>query len=110
MRTIRFSRNVPVHLALQSVTARLVSHRFVFRTTDGRQFSLGEASGRELHMRLAEQGIVSREPILIVLEAFQASGDRYSASARFRVFRASARIGQQADGTFVVPSQPGGLR
>jgi len=60
-------------------------------------------------MELARLGIDAGEPILICLESFQGRGDKYAASARWRVYRAPQRMGQQKDGTFIVPAIPGSL-
>ena len=63
----------------------------------------------ELVRELARLGIDAGEPILICLETFQGHGDRYAASARWRVYRAPLRMGQQKDGTFIVPAIPGSM-
>jgi hypothetical protein len=116
MSTIRFLRNVPVEVALETTTgSRLTrpgkSPQRVFLAHGGRRFYLPEASACELELRLAEQGISAGEPILICLESFQGHGDRYAASTRWRVYRTRrSDVGQQADGTFVVPMVPGGKR
>ena len=114
MTAIRFSRNVPIDLVLESTTgARLVRPgkppQRIFLADGGHRFYLTEASACELVLRLAEQGIAAGEPILICLESFQGHGDKYKASARWRVYRAPQRMGQQADGTFIVPAIPGSL-
>jgi hypothetical protein len=108
---IRFSLNIPVDCSLQSTSGRRVVKGgqvlYVFDTTDGRHFWLAEGQAIELQLRLAEQGILPRQPVLIVRESFQGMRDRYRASARWRVYRAPQRLGEQADGTFVVPCIPG---
>jgi len=114
MTTVRFSRNVPVDLILETTTgARLTrpgkQPQRVFLADGGRRFYLPEASARELVLELARLGINAGEPILICLETFQGHGDRYKASARWRVYRAPQHMGQQKDGTFIVPAIPGSL-
>jgi hypothetical protein len=103
--TIRFSRNVPG----APLTRPGKPSERIFLADGGRRFYLPEASACELVLRLAEQGIAAGEPILICLESFQGHGDKYAASARWRVYRAPQRMGQQADGTFIVPAIPGSL-
>jgi hypothetical protein len=112
--TIRFSRNVPIDLILETVTgARFIrpgkQAERIFLADGGRRFYLPEPSAEELVRELARLGIDAGEPILICLETFQGHGDRYAASARWRVYRAPLRMGQQKDGTFIVPAIPGSM-
>lgn len=114
MTTIRFSRNVPIDLVLETTTGARLTHpgkeaQRIFLADGGRRFYLPEALACGLVIRLAEQGIAAGEPILICLESFQGRGDKYAASARWRVYRAPQRMGQQKDGTFIVPMVPGAL-
>jgi hypothetical protein len=112
--TIRFSRNVPIDLVLETTTGAPLTRpgkppERIFLADGGRRFYLPEASACELVMELARLGIHAGEPILICLESFQGHGDKYKASARWRIYRAPQRMGQQADGTFIVPAIPGSL-
>ncbi len=110
MQSIQISANVPVDLSLRCLTGRQVRHgnagiRQQFLTMDGRAFYVSEQHGFELEQRLRELSIRPGERILIYKEnVFGAGG---VATTRLNVYRATGLVGQQADGTFLVPRVPG---
>ena len=113
MITIRFSRNVPIRSGPGNHHGR-APHPPGQTAPTGLSRGWGPAlllAGgiRRRARELARLGINAGEPILICLDTFQGHGDKYAASARWRVYRAPQRMGQQKDGTFIVPAIPGSM-
>lgn len=110
MQRVILSTNVPVDVALQSMTGTDVRSRYkglqrVFLTTDGRAVHATQQEGYEIEARLAELGINPGERILLYKERTRVGA---VVTTKMNVYRAQLRVGQQPDGTFIVPRPPGG--
>lgn len=112
MRNVRLTADVPVDLALrtiQAVDAPSRSNRLqrMFSTTDGRAVYVSQQECRDIEARLAELGIKAGERILLYKERAWSAG---AMATRVNVYRAVVHVGQQHDGTFIVPRPPGAAR
>ncbi len=110
MRKIRVYPEVPMELNLKFVTGRLVKDNsaMMFSTVDGCALFVSLTEGQEIEGKLRALQIEPGQRVLL------RRGIKYGASGRtvgWEVFRSGAvRIGQQTDGTFCVPRQPGVVR
>jgi hypothetical protein len=107
---IDFRPDVPVDLALAFPEGKLVKSRFkgeqiMFSSVDGRVAFVSQADGHQIQHQLRELGIRSGQRILICKERSFGPAGQVTA---WKVYRAGEPpIGEQRDGSFVVPAQPG---
>jgi len=102
---IKLTPEVPVDMTLAYTEGKPVGRgQMMFSTVDGRVLYVPEAGGREIQRRLNDLRIKVGDRVLI-----RQSVD-YSGAGRevsWEVYRAKVGVGAQADGSFVVPAQPG---
>lgn len=111
MEKIKFQTNITVEVSLKFAEGKLCDSQFgdpqyMFTTTDDRVFFVAEKVAQKIHgLRLQP-----REPFDIVKAEVDWGNGRKGIEwqvARVGVAPEWAAIGQQANGTFVVPVQPG---
>ena len=111
MKTIRFSTDVPQDLALAHLDARPArtnghnGRTMMFLTIDDRAFYVTREDAAAIERRLRDLGVQPGERILIAHESVYEHGEK---PTRWNIYRASG-IGQQADGTFIVPTPVGAV-
>lgn len=102
---IRLTPEVPVDMTLAFAEGKPVSKdRMMFTTTDGRSLFVPEAAGREIQRRLHGLGIRPGDRVLIRQTTSYEHGVK---ETTWEVHRAQVACGEQRDGSFVVPTQPG---
>jgi hypothetical protein len=102
---IRIYPNVPVDMVLAYAEGKPCSHgKIMFSTVDDRCLFVPEAAGREIQARLNDMRIRRGDRILITQFVEYGPGGKETS---WKVVRAAVSCGQQPDGSFVVPSQPG---
>lgn len=102
---IRITPEVPVDMVLAFTEGKPVANgKMMFSTTDGRSLFVPEAAGREIQQRLNDLRIRPGDRVLIRQGITHNGGVRETS---WEVYRASVAVGQQRDGSFIVPAQPG---
>lgn len=97
---------VPVDLVLAYTEGKPVNGaHMMFSTVDQRVLFVPIAAGHEIQAKLRDLGVQRGERILVCEERTRDQAGQVS--TRWNVFRTDRPVGEQADGTFVVPSQPG---
>ena len=104
--------HVPVDLELAYTEGKPVESKWkgpqmMFSTVDGRVLYVPIEAGHEIQNRLRDLGIQRGERILIC-EQQERQGAEVLTS--YEVHRIERAVGEQRDGTFVVPAQPGATR
>src|SRR5215831_12649536 len=102
---IRVIPEVPMDLTLAFLEGKPVANgRMMFSTVDGRSLFVPEPAGREIQRKLNDLRIQPGDHVLIRQSIGYPAGVR---TVSWEVYRTAVIVGQQADGSFVVPSQPG---
>src|ERR1017187_742962 len=105
---IRLTPDVPVDLVLAYTAGKPVQGnkgpQVMFSTTDQRVLFVPPEAGQAIERQLQALGIRRGERILVCRERAIDAG---VATMRWNVYRAGPPAGEQADGTFIVPAQPG---
>lgn len=105
MVAIRLTPDVPVDLALAYTVGKPVKgNKLMFSTVDQRVLFVPEQAGKIIEGKLIALGIQRGERILICQERTYEGGNP---EVKWNVYKARVPVGQQGDGTFIVPRQPG---
>lgn len=111
METIKFTTDVPVQLTILTIEGQKVKGfrgtEYRFKTVDERAFYVDEESGRKLGLRMRELGIQPGDSIVITKESKIENKKWATFFTVFKMAPPVQRVGEQPDGSFVVPCQPG---
>ncbi len=109
MEKINVRTDVPFDVALAHTEGKLVKSRFggkemMFTTIDDRVLYLNEEAGHIVQNRIRDLGVQRAETIIICRESHREGKE---VTMRWTVCKARIPVGEQPDGTFVLPAQPG---
>lgn len=102
---IRMYPECPVDMVLAYTEGRVTKNgKMQFSSRDGRVLFVPQVAGRQIEQRLRDLRIQAGDRVMIRETVDHAGGERTS---KWEVFRCQVGVGQQANGSFVVPAQPG---
>ena len=104
MNTLKLRPNVPLEITLAFPQGKATSRGWMFGCMDGSALFTSTAAGCEIDARLRDLQASRGDRIVIHQAVSYGAAGRTS---KIMVYRANRHVGEQPDGTFCVPKQPG---